>query len=307
VRAAVIDVGSNSVRLLLAEGIDATGALGERVVTVTGLRRGADADGGVTDSALVRLDACLVDYAARIAAFGATRVVPVGTAAVREAPNVADIAQIVRHRLAADLIVIPGEREAALAFAGARLVLHEKSSPCRVVDIGGGSTEVVQGDGRGPAHAVSLRLGVNRQGEAHVRHDPPRPDEVMAIRDEARRMVADAAATFPVDGPLVGVAGTVTQVAAILLGRYDPVAIHGMSMTRVDVDDVLARVAGVPAAARASIPGLHADRVNVIVPGAAILAGVLDGLGADALVVSERDILDGITMDAVRAGDAPAE
>ena len=122
-RAAVIDVGSNSVRLLLAEGIDATGVLGERVVTVTGLRRGADADGRVTDSALARLDACLVDYAARIVSFGATGVVPVGTAAVREAPNVADIAQIVRHRLAPDLIVIPGEREAALAFAGARLVL----------------------------------------------------------------------------------------------------------------------------------------------------------------------------------------
>lgn len=306
-RAAVIDVGSNSVRLLLAEGIDATGVLGERVVTVTGLRRGADADGRVTDSALARLDACLMDYATRIVSFGATGVVPVGTAAVREAPNVADIAQIVRHRLATDLIVIPGEREAALAFAGARLVLDDPSTPCRVVDIGGGSTEVVQGDGGGPAHAVSLRLGVNRQGEAHVRHDPPRADEVVAIREEARRMVADAAAAFPGDGPLVGVAGTVTQVAAILLGRYDPMAIHGMSMTRADVDDVLARVAGVPSAARTSIPGLHADRVNVIVPGAAILAGVLDGLGADELTVSERDILDGITMDAVHAGGALAE
>ena len=306
-RAAVIDVGSNSVRLLLAEGIDATGVLGERVVTVTGLRRGADDDGRVTDSALARLDACLVDYAARIVSFGATGVVPVGTAAVREAPNVADIAQIVRHRLATDLIVIPGEREAALAFAGARLVLDDPSTPCRVVDIGGGSTEVVQGDGAGPAHAVSLRLGVNRQGEAHVRHDPPRADEVVAIREEARRMVADAAAAFPGDGPLVGVAGTVTQVAAILLGRYDPMAIHGMSMTRADVDDVLARVAGVTSAARTSIPGLHADRVNVIVPGAAILSGVLEGLGADELTVSERDILDGITMDAVHAGGALAE
>ena len=120
-------------------------------------------------------------------------------------------------------------------------------------------------------------------------------------------MVADAAAAFPGDGPLLGVAGTVTQVAAILLGRYDPMAIHGMSMTRADVDDVLARVAGVTSAARTSIPGLHADRVNVIVPGAAILSGVLEGLGADELTVSERDILDGITMDAVHAGGALAE
>jgi exopolyphosphatase / guanosine-5'-triphosphate,3'-diphosphate pyrophosphatase len=307
VRAAVIDVGSNSVRLLLAEGIDVTGALGERVVTVTGLRRGAGADGRVTAAALARLDTCLGDYAARIAAFGATRVVPVGTSAVREAPNVADIEEVVRHRLTTDLVVIPGEREAALAFAGARLVLPDRSVPCRVVDIGGGSTEVVQGGGTGPAHAVSLRLGVNRQGEAHVRTDPPRAGDVTAIREEARRMVGDAAAAFPADGPLVGVAGTVTQVAAILLGRYDPEAIHGMSLTGADVDDVLASVGGVPAGARASIPGLHADRVNVIVPGAAILAGVLDGLGADEMVVSERDILDGIAMDALLAGGAPAE
>jgi exopolyphosphatase / guanosine-5'-triphosphate,3'-diphosphate pyrophosphatase len=307
VRAAVIDVGSNSVRLLLAEGIDATGAVGERVVTVTGLRRGAGPDAGVTNAALARLDACLVGYAARIRAFGATRVVPVGTAAVREAPNVGDIERLVRRRLATDLIVIPGEREAALAFAGARLVLRNPSAPCRVVDIGGGSTEVVQGDAAGPAHIVSLRLGVNRQGEAHVRSDPPRADEVRAIRDEARRMVADAAGAFPHDGTLVGVAGTVTQVAAILLGRYDPVAIHGMSMTRADVDDVLVRVSAVPAGARGAIPGLHADRVNVIVPGAAILAGVLEGLAVDEMVVSERDILDGIAMDPALAGGAPPE
>jgi exopolyphosphatase/guanosine-5'-triphosphate,3'-diphosphate pyrophosphatase len=302
VRAAVIDVGSNSVRLLLAEGLDATGAIGERVVTVTGLRRGAAADGGVTDAALARLDACLVEYARRIAAFGPVPTIPVGTAAVREAPNVAAIRDIVRRRLGADLVVIAGEREAALAFAGARLVLSDPRVPCRVVDIGGGSTEVVQGDTTGPAHAVSLRLGVNRQGEEHVHHDPPTHREVLAVRDDAARRVADAAAGFPADGPLIGVAGTVTQVAAIVLGRYDPASLHGMGMTRSDVEGVLARVAAVPADLRAGIPGLHSDRVNVIVPGAAILLGVLDGLGADELVVSERDILDGIAMDPDPAG-----
>lgn len=306
-RAAVIDVGSNSVRLLLAEGIDASGAVGERVVTVTGLRRGADADGSVTEAALARLDACLADYRRRIVRFGSPAVVPVGTAAVREAPNVQAIREIVRQRLGTELIVVPGEREAALAFAGARLVLSAPDTPCRVVDIGGGSTEVVQGDATGPAHSVSLRLGVNRQGEAHVRHDPPLRHEVQAVRDDARRMVADAAASFPAGGPLFGVAGTVTQVAAIVLGRYDPVAIHGMPLAKDEVEGVLARVAALPAGARAATPGLHAARVNVIVPGAAILLGVLDGLESEGLIASERDILDGIAMDPELTGRVQAE
>lgn len=305
-RAAVLDVGSNSVRLLLAEGLGPDGAVGERVVTVTGLRRGAGPDGSVTDAALERLDACLADYALRIAAAGAPPVVPVGTAAVREAPNRAAIERVVRERLGVDLVVVPGEREAALAFAGARLVMDGAAGPCRVVDIGGGSTEVVQGDAAGPAHAVSLPLGVNRQGEAHIAHDPPHADEVAAVRADATRLVGDAAHGFPSDGPLVGVAGTVTQVAAIVIGRYDPEAIHGMALSRDEVLEVLARLAAVGASARARTPGLHADRVNVIVPGAAILLGVLDGLGADRLVVSERDILDGIAMDPGLAGGALA-
>ena len=164
-RAAVIDVGSNSVRLLLMERMDPDGAMGERIVTVTGLRRGAGTGGRITDDALRRLDACLADYAARIAAVGSPPVAAVGTAAVREAPNRASIQAIARRRLGADLDVIDGRREAALSFAGARLVLPPSGGPCRMIDIGGGSTEVVAGDADGPRTSVSLALGVNRQGD----------------------------------------------------------------------------------------------------------------------------------------------
>lgn len=302
--AAVVDVGSNSVRLLLMERMDPGGAVGERVVTVTGLRRGAAADGTVTPDAIARLDACLADYAGRIDAAGSPRVVAVGTSAVRDAPNRGEVAAVVRARLGTDLRVVSGEQEAALSFAGARLVMDGRPGRCTVIDIGGGSTEVVEGDATGPGMAVSLQLGVNRQGEMITR-DPPPAHEVRAIIDAAEGMVREATAGFVPTGLLVGVAGTVTTVAAVMLGHYDPVAIHGMQITRDDVVQVLECLAGVDTDARARTPGLHPDRVNVIVPGLAILLGCLDALGTSRLLVSERDILDGVAIEALGADGAP--
>ena len=304
--AAVVDVGSNSTRLLLLERIGPDGAEGERITTVTGLRRGAADDGAVSADALGRLGACLADYAQRIARAGSPPVVAVGTSAVRDAPNRAAIADVVRHELGAALSVIDGGWEAALAFNGARLALGDAAAPCRVIDIGGGSTEVVQGDASGPRHAVSLALGVNRQAYL-LTADPPPPGDVAAVVETARRMVADAAAGFPDDGPLVGVAGTVTTAAAILNGRYDPEEVHGMRVTRSQARALLDRLAGMDDAARRAVPGLHPDRANVIVVGLGILCGALEALGARDLVVSERDILDGIAMEWASSGRAPGE
>lgn len=304
-RAAVVDVGSNSTRLLLADRVDARGAEGERITTVTGLRRGAAPDGTVSAEALERLSACLDDFASRIARAGAPPVVAVGTSAVRDAPNRGEIVAVVRERLGARLAVVGGEEEAALAFAGARLVLGD-DGPCRVLDIGGGSTEVVQGDAAGPRHAVSLALGVNRQGDL-ITGDPPPPPDVDAVRHVARELVADATAAFPPGDSLVGVAGTVTTIAAILNGRYDAAEVHGMEITRAQAEAVLARLAALDDAARRAVPGLHPDRANVIVAGLAILCGTLDALGEEILVVSERDILDGIAMEWASSGRAPGE
>ncbi len=304
-RAAVIDVGSNSVRLLLMEGMTPWGAVGERRVTVTGLRRGAHADGSVASAAITRLDACLADYAERIAAAGGPPVVAVGTSAVREAPNRAAILAVVLRRLGCDLRVVTGREEGALAFAGARLVMSGASGTCTVVEIGGGSTEVVQGGDAGPEHAVSLPLGVNRQGE-HLTGDPPPPERVDAIAADAAAMVGAATQAFGRTGMVIGVAGTVTTTAAIQMGRYDPDRIHGMVITRADVADVLGRVSAVDGRERSRIPGLHPDRVNSIVPGLAILLGSLRALGADDLVVSERDLLDGVAMEWAHAGAGPS-
>jgi exopolyphosphatase/guanosine-5'-triphosphate,3'-diphosphate pyrophosphatase len=140
VRAAVLDVGSNSVRLLLLERMTPHGAVGERRATVTGLRKGAGADGSVAPDALERLDACLAGYADAIAAAGNPLVVAVGTAAVREAPNRDEISAVVRRRLGTDLMVVTGEQEATLAYRGARMALADPNGPCRMIDIGGAST-----------------------------------------------------------------------------------------------------------------------------------------------------------------------
>ena len=293
-RLAIIDVGSNSVRLFLCEGADADGPAGERLTTVTGLRRGAAADGTIAEDALVRLDDCLAGYAERARAFAPGRVVAVGTSAVRDAPNRERVAAIVRDRMGAPLTVVPGETEAALAFAGARLGAPG-DAPILVVDIGGASTELVRGIAV-PLEAVSLQLGAVRQTERHLLTDPPTAGELGALRTEARARIADALAGFgPAEG-MVGVAGTITTLAAIEIGVYDRDRVHGHVLTRDAVEEMLARLAALPLARRRELPGLEPARAGVIVAGAAIAAVVLEAAGAEALTVSERDLLDGVAL-----------
>jgi exopolyphosphatase/guanosine-5'-triphosphate,3'-diphosphate pyrophosphatase len=288
VRAAVLDVGSNSVRLLLLERMTPHGAVGERRATVTGLRKGAGADGSVAPDALERLDACLAGYADAIAAAGNPPVVAVGTAAVREAPNRDEISAVVRRRLGTDLMVVTGEQEATLAYRGARMALADPDGPCRMIDIGGASTEIVAGDASGPHHVVSLPLGVVRNAG----------DTVEGARLEALRRVADATTIFPADGPVIGLAGTVTQAAALCNGRYDPDEIHRQQLGRDAIERVLADAAALDLDTRRSMPGMHPDRADVIVNGMAILLGAMSALGVDEVIVSERDLLDGIAGDA---------
>ena len=154
-RLAVVDVGSNSVRLLLSEGIGPGGLRGERETTVIGLRRGAAPDGSIARDALERLDQTLAGYAEAIDRFGPARTVPVATSATRDAPNREAVAGVVEGRLRAPMRVLSGAEEAALAFAGARLAV-EGDEPVVVVDVGGGSTELVRGGPTGPEGAASL-------------------------------------------------------------------------------------------------------------------------------------------------------
>lgn len=295
-RLAVVDVGSNSVRLFLCEGADDSGPLGERFTTVTGLRRGAAADGTIAEPALARLDACLAGYGGRLADFGRVPVIAVGTSAVRDAPNRDRVEVIVRGRLGVLLTVLRGEQEAAVSFAGARLGVGG-SDPILVLDIGGGSTELVRGVEL-PDDAASLQLGAVRQTERHLRSDPPTAEEVAGVRAEARAAVDAALATFGTFTDIVGVAGTITTLAAIELGGYDRDRVHRHVLGRETVERLTGELAALPLVRRREVPGLEPERARVIVAGALIAAAVLDATGREAIVVSERDLLDGVALAA---------
>ena len=294
-RVAVVDIGSNSVRVLLATGMGAGGPEGERLTTVTGLRRGAGSDGTIVPDALARLDACLASYAERVRALAPQHVAAAGTSAVRDAPNRADVAQVVRARLGVELEVLSGDEEARLAFAGALLGAPGPGS-IMVVDIGGGSTELVRGDALGPTGAVSLQLGGTRQTERHLRTDPPLLTEVRALREEAGALIGEGLAAIGGPAPAVGVAGTITSLAAIDVGRYDPDLVHGHVLTRATVERITAELCAMSVARRAEVPGLDPARAPTIAGASLIVCAVLETARLDEMTVSERDLLDGLAM-----------
>lgn len=296
--AAIVDIGSNSVRLFLCTGLGSGGPEGERLTVITALRRGAADDGTIAVDALDRLDSCLTDYAERISAFHPDVVVPIATSATRDAPNRGDVVAVVERRLATAPRILSGEEEAAYAFAGARLAV-EDGSVVTVIDTGGGSTEIVNGAGMRPDHAISLRVGSVRCTESHLPSDPPSAVQMEALADHVASTVRPAIRDIPLGGAVVGVAGTITTYAAVLLGGYDPARVHGFRLTRADLEAATRRLAALPLAERRGVPGLHPDRAGVIVAGGIIVATTMGELGAGELLVSERDILDGVARAAL--------
>lgn len=298
-RLAVVDLGSNSVRLFLCRGIGPQGPEGERRSTVTALRRGAAADGAVAPDALARLDECLAAYAASIDEFGPGRTVVVATSAVRDAPNADAVASVVAGRLGVPMRVLSGQEEAAVSFAGARLAV-DGDGAVTVVDVGGGSTELVRGTAAGPAAAVSLQLGAVRHTERHLRSDPPAPAELSGLRRDALAMIGPALEGIGGAAPAVGVAGTITSLAAIEIGAYDRDRVHRHRLTRDGVEDLVALLAAMTVEQRRHVPGLDPARAGVIVAGALIVASLMEAGGLDSLMVSETDLLDGVALAVIR-------
>lgn len=302
--AAIVDIGSNSIRLFLCSGRDGAGPAGERFTVITALRRGAAADGTIARDALERLDACLAGYAERIARFGPDVVAPVATSATRDAPNRDEVARIVERRLGVPPRILSGDDEAALAFSGARLAVTDGTA-VTVVDVGGGSTEIVHGAGARPDTAISLDLGSVRCTESHLPSDPPPAEERDALTRHVAARVEPAIRDIPRDAAVVGVAGTVTTLVAILLGGYDPARVHGFRLSLSDLEDTTRRLADLPLAERRAIPGLDPERAPVIVAGGIIAAATMRALGAAEMLVSERDILDGVAGAAIGAAGGP--
>ena len=301
-RLAVIDVGSNSLRLFLCEGIGPDGPRGERETTVIGLRRGAAEDGTIAPDALQRLDQTLAGYAESVDRFRPARTLPVATSATRDAPNRDAVAGVVEGRLRTPMRILSGEEEAAVSFAGARLAVDD-DVPVLVVDVGGGSTELVRGGPSGPEGAVSLQLGAVRQTERHLAHHPPRHEELVALRAEARALIEPAIAAVGGPAPVVGVAGTATSLAAIDLRAYDRDRVHRHRLTLETVDRIAARLAAMTVAERRHVPGLDPERAGVIVAGALIIAEAVRASGASRLMISETDLLDGVALAASGSPD----
>lgn len=302
-RIAVVDVGSNSLRLLCCEGLDAEGPVGERRTTVVGLRRDAAPDGTLADASLARLEAAVAADAARVRAFAPARVVAGCTSATRDAPNGDRVVAMLERHMGASVRVLSGEDEAALAFAGAALAVPD-GEPVMVVDVGGGSTELIRGAAGVPGASVSLPLGAVRHTDAHIRSDPPAPAELDAVRRDARARVREGLARIGGPARPVAVAGTATTLAAVDLGEYDPARVHGHTLSRDRVGELVELLAGMTLGERREVPGLEPARAGVIVAGAAILESVLAEAGAGLVTISERDILDGLALAALgRLGD----
>ncbi|MGW8889763.1 Ppx/GppA phosphatase family protein [Streptomyces sp. NPDC055749] len=308
-RVAAIDCGTNSIRLLVADADPATGELTEldRRMQIVRLGQGVDRTGRLDPEALERTFGACREYAAVIKELGAERIRFVATSASRDAENSDEFVRGVLDILGVEPEVISGDQEAQLSFDGATKELagsDHLAKPYLVVDIGGGSTEFVVGDDEVGA-ARSVDMGCVRMTERHLVQDgtvvdPPTPARIAAIRADIGAALDLVEETVPIAGAatLVGLAGTVTTVAAIALelDEYDPEAIHHSRVSFEQVREITRRLTGSTHEERAAIPAMHPGRVDVIASGALILLAVMERTGAREVVVSEHDILDGIAL-----------
>ena len=312
-RVAGIDCGTNSIRLLVADVVrepDGRPRLTDvhREMRVVRLGEGVDATGRLSSHALDRTWRALADYAAVITASGVVRTRMVATSATRDAGNRADFVEMVRSTLGQDPEVITGDEEAELTFAGAVGDLDPASGPFLVVDIGGGSTELVIGERVGASNrlagGVSLDIGCVRITERILRGDPPSSTERDQARRWARQILADGLDRLPVHRVrrLIPVSGTATTVAAaaLRLPTYDPARIHLAELPIDRVHTVANTLLGATRAHRAALGYMHPGRVDVIGGGALILSVMIELVAARTpihqVTVSEHDILDGIVL-----------
>jgi exopolyphosphatase / guanosine-5'-triphosphate,3'-diphosphate pyrophosphatase len=300
-RVAVVDIGTNSTRLLVAEV--AGGGLTElqRESIVTRLGDGVDATGVLGEEPQARVFAALGAYAEAIERHGADVRTAVMTSAVRDASNGAEFAAAVRDRYGLDGRTLSGDEEARLTFLGATAARGDDPRALLVIDIGGGSTELVVGARGAVEFHVSTQVGVVRHSERHIHSDPPTARELAALAADARAAIAAAVPDDVRSRPAgaVAVAGTATSCASIdlELDPYDPARVEGHTLSRARIEQLRDRLAALPLAQRRGVTGLDPSRAPTIVAGTVVLLEALGAFGLDAVEVSERDILWGVALD----------
>jgi exopolyphosphatase/guanosine-5'-triphosphate,3'-diphosphate pyrophosphatase len=287
---AVIDIGTNTTRLLVAER-DADGALVEleRRTIITRLGQGVDASGRLADEAMDRVAEAIASYREVIDRVGAEKIVAVATSAMRDAVNGPDFRDYLEERFGVDARTISGDEEARLTFLGATAGRNDDRDTV-VIDIGGGSTEYVVGrPGADPGFHTSTQMGSVRHTERFLHSDPPEQDELQALAEDVRATVPELKAEHA-----IAVAGTATSLAAID-GAEE---IHGYRLNLGACERITAMLAGMPLEDRKGVKGLHPDRAPTIVAGAVILTESVRTLGLDEVEISDRDILHGAAATA---------
>ena len=301
-RVAVVDIGTNSTRLLILD-VEGSRVIAEhdRRSTVTRLGAGVDAHGHLAEESIERVYRTLDEYRTMIEDRHADRRIAVLTSAVRDATNGSEFASSVRDRYGFEPHVLSGDDEAQLTFLGATSERNpEDPTSTLVIDIGGGSTELVIGSGRTARFHVSTQAGVVRQTERHLHHDPPRPEELEELSDEVREIVLEGVPDDRREAVERGiaVAGTATSLAAIAqeLEPYDPRKVHGHVLEVTEIRAIRDRLAAIPLEQRREVRGLHPDRAPTIVAGVVILLEIIDRFGLGKIEVSEHDILRGAAL-----------
>jgi len=302
-RVAAVDLGTNSTRLLVADVEDGRVDELDRETVITRLGEGVDRRGRLLPVPIARVRNTLVDFRRRAEELGAERTLLVATSAVRDAENGEAFLGEIEWSYGFDTELLSGDEEAAMTLRGVSIG-RELEPGTLLLDVGGGSTELTLPDFR-----ISLDVGSVRLTERFLASDPPTADELEACRAAVHSVLEEHAADLDVR-QAIGVAGTITTIAALELGGYDRDRVHGYRIARESAEHQLERLAALPLEERRRLPGLEPARAPVIVAGAAIVVEVLRCFDLDELEVSENDILTGAALAAAELpereeGDAP--
>ncbi len=297
-RVAVVDLGTNSTRLLVADVEGGSIEEVDRRLTITRLGEGVDAGQTLLTTPIERVEACVAEYVDVASAHGATRRLAIATSAVRDAANGQEFLNRIEVAFGFETRLLSGDDEALLTFRG---VCSDRDlvRPTLVVDLGGGSTELVVGHGRAVDFNTSLDIGCVRLTERWFRSDPPGVDDVARLRQDVRSAVAAHVPSAIRPKRAIGVAGTVTTLATVFLGlpEEDPERVHGLMMPAAWIAATAAELASTRIEELRRREGISSGRASVIGAGALALDEIVRFFGLDALEVSERDILHGAALE----------
>ncbi|GFP42619.1 exopolyphosphatase / guanosine-5'-triphosphate,3'-diphosphate pyrophosphatase [Candidatus Hakubella thermalkaliphila] len=305
-----LDLGTNSTRLLIAEVENGRTLTRKRLTRITRLGKGVDKHRFISEPAMKRTARALSRYKELMTEYGVGRYRAVATSAVRDAANRDWFIQKIYESSGVKVDIISGQEEAQLSFLGATSEMGERlEDGILVVDVGGGSTEFILGDEGGIRLSASKDVGCVRMSERFLKSDPPTGEEIARMMEHITGTLKDVVQRAKAIGfnLMMGTAGTITNLSAINMGlpKYDPDKIHLSRLSREEIRKIFYRLVSLPIAQRKKVVGLEKKRADVMVGGTEVVLAIMEMLGMDELVVSEKDILDGIALELSRGSSLP--